>query len=204
MHPREPGERSLGFLEVGSLSLGVVCADAMVKTAAVRLSLLAPVSGGRMLVAVDGDVAPVESALARGIETAGSDLRDALFIADLHPDVPTALAPADRREVGESLGLVETVTAAAAIRAADAARKAAEIRLVRLRLAFGIGGKGFLQITGRVAAVEAGVAAATQAVDFPEFLLRTDVIPSVHADLKRWLGRELRHDGLPFDPIPGD
>lgn len=203
MLPRRAGERSLGFLELRSLARGVVCADAMVKTAPVRLGLLAPVSGGRLLVAVDGEVAPVEAALARGVATAAEELFDALFLADLHPDVPLALQPDGDRVVTEALGLVETATAAAAVRAADAGLKAAKVRLVRLHLAYGISGKGFLQLTGEVADVEAGVEAAAAAVAEPQFLLGTEVIPSLHEDLRRWLGRQLRDDLAPFDPPPG-
>ena len=203
MLPREPDERSLGFLETDSLARGVVCADAMIKTAAVRLALLAPVSSGRLLVAVDGEVAPVEAALTKGVEVASDYLVDALFIPDLHPDVPYALGADAERNVGESLGLVETATAAAAVRAADAACKAASIRIVRLRLAYGIAGKGFLQITGKVASVEAGVAAAASAVEHPEFLLQTEIIPSAHPDMRRWLGRGLLDDRSPFDTPAG-
>ena len=203
MQPRPPDERSLGFLETAGLALGVVCADAMVKTAPVRLVLLAAVSGGRMLVAVDGAVAPVEAALARGVEVAGLSLVDALFIPDLHPDVPGALQPVVTRQVAEALGLVETTTAAAAVRAADAARKTAAIRIVRLRLSAGISGKGFLQITGTVADVEAGVAAAARAVEHAEFLVGTEVISAPHGDLRNWLSRGLLDDTPPFDPPEG-
>ena len=199
MRSRPSDQRSLGFLEVGSLARGVVSADAMVKTAPVSLALLAPVSGGRMLVAVDGQVAAVEAAMALGIETAAEDLVDALFIPDLHPDVPAALQPDTERILAEALGLVETTTAAACVRAADAARKTAAIRIVRLRLAMGISGKGFLQITGKVADVQAGVAAAATAVAHPEFLVRQEVISSPHEDIRDWLGRPLPDDSDPFD-----
>ncbi len=203
MQPRPPDERSLGFLETVSLARGVVCADAMVKTAPVRLVLLAAVSGGRMLVAVDGPVAPVEAALARGVEVAGASLVDALFIPNLHPDVPAALRPDASRQVDEALGLVETATAVAAVRAADTARKTAAVRIVRLRLSAGIAGKGFLQITGTVADVEAGVAAAARAVEHAEFLVGTEVISAPHRDLRNWLDRGLRDDSPPFDPPEG-
>jgi microcompartment protein CcmL/EutN len=176
----------------------------MVKTAPVRLVMLAPVSRGRLLVAVDGEVAPVEAALARGIAEASAELHDALFLADLHPSVPLALQPEAPREVHEALGLIETRTAAAAIRAADAGLKAAEVSLLRLHLANGIGGKGFLQLTGTVAAVEAGVASAVAAVEVAEFLVSTEIIPSLHGDLRAWLGRRLSRDVFPFDGPPGE
>lgn len=197
-----PGLRSLGFVETRDLARGVVVADAMVKTAPVRLVLLAPVSRGRMLVAVDGEVAPVEAAVAAGVARAACHLVDALFLADLHPGVPAALLPGAPREPGEALGLVETATSAAAVRAADAALKTAAVRLLRLRLARGIGGRGFLQLTGDVAAVEAAVAAARAAVEQPEFLVGSEVIAAPHGDVRRWLARDLAGDADDFDPPP--
>mgnify|MGYP001030102595 CR=1 FL=1 len=202
MIPATGGLRSLGFVETRDLSRGVVIADAMVKTAPVRLVLLAPVSGGRMLVAVDGDVASVEAAVERAVALAACKLVDALFIADLHPGVPEALRAGRTRTPVAALGLVETSTCAAAVRAADAALKAAAVRLLRLRLAQGIGGKGFLQLGGEVADVEAGVAAARAAVEHEEFLVATEVIAAPHADLRAWLGRDLAGDALPADPPP--
>ncbi len=199
MRPNPAGMRSLGFIETRELARGVVVADAMVKTAPVRLVLLAPVSGGRMLIAVDGEVAAVEAAVARGVARASCRLVDALFLADLHPGVPEALLQGAPREVGEALGLVETTTAAAAVRAADAALKAAAVRLCRLRLSQGIAGKGLVQVTGEVAAVEAAVEAAARAVEHKEFLVNTEIIPSPHADLRDWLDRELAGDLPAFD-----
>lgn len=199
MQANPPGRRSLGFVETRDLARGVAVADAMVKTAPVRLTLLAPVSGGRLLIAVDGEVAPVEAAVASGIARAACHLVDALFLADLHPGVPQGLRPGAGRVAGEALGLVETTTCAAAVRAADAALKAAGVRLDRLRLAHGIGGKGFLQLCGSLADVEAAVAAARAAVAHSEFLVGSEVIPAPHADLRRWLGRALLGDTPPFD-----
>lgn len=197
-----PGRRSLGFVETRDLARGVVVADAMVKTAPVRLTLLAPVSGGRLLIAVDGEVAPVEAAVARGVARAACHLVDAIFLADLHPGVPAGLRAGTRQAAGEALGLVETTTCAAAVRAADAALKCAAVHLDRLRLAHGIGGKGFLQLSGRVADVEAAVAAARAAVVHAEFLVGSEIIPAPHGDLQLWLARELLGDRPPFDGPP--
>jgi microcompartment protein CcmL/EutN len=65
------------------------------------------------------------------------------------------------------LGVLELSTLAAAVRAADAALKAAAVRLVELHLARGIGGKGTVVLTGELgdveAALDAGATAAGEA-----------------------------------------
>lgn len=61
---------------------------------------------------------------------------------------------------------MEFYSITAAVYAADAAVKAAEVELIEVRLGSGIGGKSFVTLTGDVAAVgeavKAGVAAGTQ------------------------------------------
>ncbi len=62
------------------------------------------------------------------------------------------------------MGIIETVTAAVCIVAADAAAKTADIQLLEIRLANGLGGKSFVLMEGDVADVEASVAAGVELV----------------------------------------
>ena len=59
----------------------------------------------------------------------------------------------------DALGIIETGAVASLIRAADAAAKAAPVRLLRIHLARRIGGKGYVVFTGDLADVEASVSA---------------------------------------------
>lgn len=175
-------ERALGMIECGSLSRGAVVVDAMLKTARVDLLFAQPVPPGRLLVAVAGDVAAVESAVESGLELAAARLEDALFIPRLHPQVLRFLhRPAAVDETG-ALGMVETRTVAAAIRAADAALKAARVALVSLHMGRHIGGRGMIHLTGDVADVQAAVDAGRQAVRLEELEIDHAVIARPHVD----------------------
>jgi len=81
----------------------------------------------------------------------------------------------------ESLGIVETTTVAATVRAADAAVKAARVRITEMQLGRGIGGKAFFTVTGPLAEVEAAVDAALGAID-AALVHTTEIIPAPHAD----------------------
>ena len=81
-----------------------------------------------------------------------------------------------------ALGVVETKTVAATILAADAAVKAARVRLIEMQLARGIGGKAFFTVTGPLAEVEASVEAALLVVTDAR-LQATEIIPAPHEDL---------------------
>jgi microcompartment protein CcmL/EutN len=183
---------ALALLEFNSIAAGIAAGDAMVKRAPVGRIHAGTVQPGHYLVLVAGDVASVQEAVQAGKETGQSSLRDAIFLPNIHPDVITALTGVLPEAAGllqprspylnpEALGVMETQTVAAAIHAADAGVKGADVTLLQLRLADGLGGKGLVLFTGLVADVEAAVAVGT-AVCQPH-LLRQAIIPQLHAEM---------------------
>ena len=73
----------------------------------------------------------------------------------------------------------------AKLHAADAAAKAADIRLLEVRLGRGLGGKSFVLLTGEVAAVTAAVEAAEALEETQGLMGKSVVIPAPHPDLLR-------------------
>jgi microcompartment protein CcmL/EutN len=178
---------SLALLECRSLARGAKVSDEILKTAPVRLLLSYPVSPGKLLVAFCGGVAEVEASLERGLEICGEQLEDALFLPAVHPGVTEALhRRLDARGV-EAMGVVETYTVSAALRAADASLKASAVRLLSLRLGAGIGGKAVYYLSGAVADVEAAVEAGVEAIRIPELLVETVVLARPHGDFIAYL-----------------
>lgn len=168
--PGSPGElrvlpdvEALGLLETDSVSRGVVVADGVLKMAPVELLFAGEVSPGKFVVLFGGDVGPTRASHGRGVELAAERRVDDLLIPQLHSGVLPALE--DRAGTGEddALGTLDTTTVAAAILAADRAAKAARITLRRIRLAQGLGGRGFVLLSGSVHDVEAAVAAGRSA-----------------------------------------
>jgi microcompartment protein CcmL/EutN len=86
-------------------------------------------------------------------------------------------------EVTDALGVIETSTVAAAIHAADAGIKGAEVRLLEVRLADGLGGKGIVLFSGLVADVEAAVEIGVGVLERPDLLVRQVVIPQLHPEM---------------------
>jgi microcompartment protein CcmL/EutN len=82
-----------------------------------------------------------------------------------------------------SLGIIETFSIASCIIAADAAAKAANITLIEIRLARGLGGKAFTTLTGELHSVEAALGAATAAIEESGMLTMTTIIPAPHKSL---------------------
>ncbi|HWB88181.1 MAG TPA: BMC domain-containing protein [Acidimicrobiia bacterium] len=183
---------ALALLEFDSISAGIVAGDAMVKTAPIAAIYAGTVHPGRFLVMVSGDTASVE--IAHDIGIAVGSLTDSVFLPDIHPDVTAAIV---RGSTGaglsaEALGIVETASAAAAIDAADAGVKAADVTVSSVRLSDGLGGKGYVLFSGVVAEVEAAVESAVSRVAPHGTLVRSDVVPQLHADMAANLSAEPR------------
>lgn len=172
---------ALALLEFKSIAVGIEAGDAMVKRAPINAIHAGTVQPGRYLVMVTGDVAPVEEAVKAGKEVGGDCLLDTIFLPQVDPGVVRGLAGGRQPAGDEGLGIVETHTVAAAIHAADAGLKGAEVELVQLRLADGLGGKGLVIYCGTVSDVEAAVEiGAGRAADL---LVRRVVIAQLHPEM---------------------
>jgi len=172
---------ALALLEFDSIAVGIEAADAMVKHAPVQGIYAGTVQPGHYLVMVTGNVASVEEAVKAGQESGKTTLRDQVYLPNIHPDVVDSLQGTRRPPAGDALGIIETHSAAAAIRAADAGIKGADVALVQLRLADGLGGKGLTLFSGRLTNIEAAIEiAAAQA--HPQ-LIRQVIIPQLHPEM---------------------
>lgn len=188
-------EWAVACVELNRIARGFTVCDAMVKVAPVELLEAAPLCPGKYLIVVGGEVASVESAYRMGLEAGASSVIDRLFLARADRQIFPALVGLAKQEVsfeeGESLGVIETCTAASAILAADAACKAADVRLYDCHIAQGLGGKGYLYFFGELNAVEASVDAGGAVISPAGLLVGTEVIPNPDALLIERLLREV-------------
>lgn len=174
---------AVALLELGSIAAGIEAGDAMAKRAPIDVIHAGTVHPGKYLVLVGGAVADVEEALAAGCAVGADEVLDAVLLPNVHPDVIAAIRGRRARGTGEALGIVETPTVASIIDAADAGLKGARVRLLELRLADGLGGKGYLLFDGTVSDVEAAVESATARIArTPRTTHR--VIARLHAEMR--------------------
>lgn len=176
---------ALGMNEVMSIPTGFLVCDAMLKAADVTLVSSGCVCAGKYYTVVSGEVAAVRAAVEAGRELASGVLVDSLVIANVDRSVaPAIMACTDTGDL-RAVGVMETYSLCAAIHAADAAAKAAEIRLLEVRLGRGLGGKSFVLLTGDVAAVTAAVEAAEALEETRGLMGKSVIIPAPHPDLLR-------------------
>jgi microcompartment protein CcmL/EutN len=178
---------AIGMLEFSSIVAGHECEDAMLKAANVQLVLARTICSGKFLVIVAGDVAACRASVESGVKQAPDAVIEELVIPNVHPQVfPALTASVDlSAEPVEALGLVESFSATSILEGADAAVKAARVRLFRVHVAMAIGGKGYLMLTGSVAAVRAAVDAAAAVIGERGMLVNKVVIAAPSPELFR-------------------
>lgn len=142
--------RTIGCVELNSISTGMHVADEMVKAAEVQLVLARPTCPGRYLVIVTGDTGAVKSSVSHGRAIGADMVVDWFVIPSVHESVIPAMNGTAVCPRINALGCIETCTTAACILAADAAAKSGQVHLIELRFAAGLGGKAFVTMTGEV------------------------------------------------------
>jgi len=166
---------SIGLIELSSIAAGFEVCDAMLKAADVELVLARTICSGKYMVLVRGDVAAVRAAVDAGCQAGDFSVIDTFVIPNVHEDVFPAIS-------GTAM---EAFSVASLIEAADAMAKAANVRLMEVRLAMALGGKAFASCTGSVAAVRAAVEAGAQTVARKGLLVNKVVIPQPRPELLR-------------------
>lgn len=179
---------AIGMNEFMSIPTGMFACDAMLKAADVELVSAGCVCAGKYYIVVTGDVAAVRSAVEAGKADSESYLVDSLVIPNVDSQVAPAICACTSVEQLNALGIMECYSLCAAIHAADAAAKAADVTLLEVRLGRGLGGKSFVLLTGEVAAVEASIRAAEALEETQGLMARSYVIPSPHPDMLKAIG----------------
>lgn len=176
---------SIGLIEFSSIAAGIQSCDAMLKAANVAVVLSRSICSGKYMVMVRGDVAAVQAAVSSGKRAGHFSVIDSFVIPNLHEAVFPAIAGSNNLETLDALGILESFSVASLIEGADAAVKAANVKLLEIRLAMALGGKAFLTLTGTVADVESAIEAGARVIGGRGLLVNKVVIPHPRPELLR-------------------
>lgn len=170
--------RAIGMVEYQTVSTGITATDLMIKTADVEILQSTVICPGKYITLIGGEL----SAIAASIEAAkiqfGEKLTDSFVLGNPHEDIFPAIYGGAPVEDAKALGILETFSAPAIIKAADVAAKTSEVSLLELRIARGMGGKSYMLLTGDVAAVTAAIEAAKVKAGEDGLLVDSAVIPN--------------------------
>ena len=174
---------AIGILESNSIAKGIEAADAVLKAADTALLYAKPVCPGKYTILFYGDVAAVSASLDAGAAVIDAHLVDSVVIPRIHPQVIQAISLSTAPDGVNAVGVMEFFSVTAAVYAADAAAKAADVTLLDVRLGVGIGGKSFAVLTGEGAAVEEAVRCGMAAGEEKGLAVTSTVIPSPRKEI---------------------
>lgn len=170
---------AIALIELNSIAAGITTGDAMVKKAPLDLVKAGTAHCGKYLVLVGGQVAPVQESYSEGMKIGRDYLIDDVILPDIHPAVLKAILGHKIANKYESLGVIETSTVAANIKAADTAIKGAVVDILEIRLADGIGGHGLTFFGGKVEDIEAAIEIGVSRIKEKEKMINKIVIPRI-------------------------
>lgn len=176
-------ENAIGLIELTSIAKGYEVADALLKAAHVQIVFNRTICPGKFMVMVVGETDAVNSSIQVGLEIGEDTVVDDHIIPNVHADVFPAISGTRVIETTGALGIIETFSVASIIEAADAAAKAADVQLMEIHLAMAIGGKGYVTLTGDVAAVTAAVEAGVEYIRNKGLLVNKVIIPQPRVEI---------------------
>ena len=155
----------------------------MLKAADVELAAAHSVCAGKYIAVVTGEVAAVTASIEAGALIGGANTVDKCVIPRVHPQVIAAINSAVEPVTTNALGVMEFFSVTAAVYAADAAVKAADVKLMDVRLGTGIGGKSFVILTGEVAAVNESINCGINTENAVGMVVSNVVIPNPRPEI---------------------
>lgn len=176
--------KAIGMVEYQTVSVGILAADSMVKTAEVDIIEAQTVCPGKYIVIISGELSAVRAAVDNSKTQYEEKLIDSFVLGNPHESIFSAIYGTTHIENAEALGVLETYSAASIIVAADVAAKTAMVDLIELRIAKGMCGKSYMFITGSVASVTAAIEATKAKIADKGFFLDSSVI--ARPDQKLW------------------
>ena len=171
-------KKSIGILEFKSIAKGIEATDLMLKAADVQLILSSPLCPGKYITIMGGEVGPVKLAVETGKQAACDFALEGHVISNVSEAVFPALSGTTRVENYASLGIIETLTAVSSVIVGDTAVKASNVTLIDIRIARGLGGKGYVLLTGEVSSVKTAVRACEERMREEGTIIATSVIAS--------------------------
>ena len=175
--------KSIGVIELKSVPKGVEAADAALKSAGIDMVSAHPSCPGKYEIILTGSISNVTAAVSHVTSRFEGHVIDSSVMGRIDEQVIKALFGTNAGERCGALGLIETFSAASAIKAADVAVKTARVDILDLRVSRGMGGKGVILLVGEIGDVTAATEAGAEYARTTASLSATSVIAAPHEEL---------------------
>lgn len=171
-------KKSLGLVELKSTPIGILVVDEMLKSANIEIILANPICPGKYVIIINGQVSDVKSAVENGERIGGTYIIESHIINNVCEEIIPAISGVLHCDTVECIGVIETMSALSIIKLGDIAVKTSPVKLLDIRLARGLGGKGILIISGEISAVKSAIESCLHYLEKTGGLVSSACIPS--------------------------
>ena len=178
---------AVGVVELKSIAEGIKACDGALKAANIRLVSAHPSCPGKYEIVLTGSISNVTASVEYIRDSFSKYIIDSSVMGRIDENVVKALFGTQQEAGKGALGVIETFSAASAIKGADLAVKTANVALYDLRISRGLGGKGVVLLTGDVSDVTAAVEAGANYAKDLGLLHSSSVIAAPHVELWKQL-----------------
>lgn len=178
--------KSIGAIEMASISRGIFVADEMIKKAEVEILYFRSTCPGKFLLIIAGDEGEIDTAIDYGVSIAGKTLFDSFKVHAISPSIIEGIKGKYEEFEPGAIGIVETKKICTGIKAMDIVLKAANVTLMKVMMAFTIGGKLVFMVNGAVSSVEYGLSQVRELLSDSEWE-NTVIIPSPDSNVRNQL-----------------
>jgi len=174
--------KSLGIMEFSSIAKGIETGDKMLKAATVEILMLRHICPGKFMIILTGEIGDVTEAVNSVVAKDKEKIVESTVISNAHEDLISSFKKRAHFQCTEAIGVFETATVTSSIIALDLALKSASVRLIKVVLGNGIGGKSYFVISGSVSSVEEATKIAENSISSKRVIYKT-IIPSPSKDI---------------------
>lgn len=169
--------RALAIVELNSIAKGMEIADIMIKTSYVEVLTIKHICPGKFMIILNGDVEELNEAVKVIVDLGGKSLIGSYVIPNIHEEIVRALSKRVICNRYDAIGIMEVSSVTMGIVSLDKALKSGAVKLVKLVLGNGIGGKSYYVVTGSVSSVEEALKSAENVIEGKK-LINKVIIPS--------------------------
>ncbi|MBT3236258.1 MAG: BMC domain-containing protein [Bdellovibrionales bacterium] len=174
---------ALGMIELKSVARGIKVTDGICKKASVDIIQTSAVCPGKYMILFSGEVADVEEAFQEAAAIGRDLVINQIILSQLHPDIVPAISGTTKVAEFKSVGVIESFSISSCVIAADMAAKACDVKMIEIRLANGLGGKGYFVMTGEQYAIEEALSVAAAHIREEGMLAGCEIIENPHPEL---------------------
>jgi len=151
---------AISVIEIESIATGIYLSDQVLKSSPVSILRSGTIHDGKYLLLFGGSVASVEFAYNKLRDEGSEEIRDSVFIPNIHKRVIESINREKRNLSGDCVAVFETTSVPAVIKSADSGIKNADVEITEMMIADDVGGKGVVLFSGKLNEVQAALSAA--------------------------------------------